>query len=381
MRLFPLLLSCLLAAPAAWAQTDRLGGRAPIQPFPSQSLSQPPMRAPVWTTVAPTIPMNDGVADGLLAAEPDSARRRQYARARVRSGLKVRLADSGESRDTVDYQLIDAQGRCVQSGPAPVRPRRQWTYDAQGRCIALLGLPDATQDYTVISSYSPALRRSRQEVLQRSGERTVVLEKQLYQSADTLLTEVVARPLTLGHTIYPEYFQRSLRRAVHPDTVLTLTSFYNTRRELTGSRADYSLYRRGRLLESGRLDLTAARTGTSQAAAPDYARALAQLRHDVGRHPQLRRRYDGRQRLLEQQTQHDDSPATRTLESTTVIKYTYNSLDQLIGAEMTVSSVRTPARSSYIVFSYLPNGLLQGETTNARTSRAVLYLYQYQYYE
>ena len=370
-----LLIGLLLTTAAARAQSDRSGGRFPaVSGLPSQTPAGRALPAPVRTTITPTIPMNNSVADGLLPVEPDSARRRQYARARVRSVLKTCLNQRGEPQDTLEYQVFDAQGRCLQAGPAPDQPRQQWTYNAQGQCTAQLGLPGAQQPYTVISTYNPALRRSRQEVLQRSGERTVVNEKQLYQSGDTLLTEVMAHPLTIGYTTYPEYFQRSLRGQVHPDTVLTLTSFYSARQELTGSRADYSLYQRGRLLESGRLALPAA-------AAPNYARALALLRHGAPRHPERRCRYDAHQRLIQQETWHGDNAATRTLETSVMIKYTYNALNQLIGAEKTVSSLSTPARSSYLVFSYLPNGLLLGETTNARTSRATFYRYQYQYYE
>ena len=121
----PLLLCFLLAARAGCAQSDRLGSRFPVQTYPSQALKPGALQPTSWTTIAPTIPMNNTVADGLLPVEPDSARRRQYARARVRAVLKTRLNQRGEPQDTLEYQLLDPQGRFLQTGPAPAHPRSQ----------------------------------------------------------------------------------------------------------------------------------------------------------------------------------------------------------------------------------------------------------------
>ncbi|GAA3922416.1 hypothetical protein [Hymenobacter algoricola] len=372
----------LLTLRAGQAQSPRFPGqgRTPVRPsYPSETLVEPQFLTRI--TIGPTVPGGHD-ADGSIAAEPDSSQRRQYARHRVRAVLKVRLNRRGEGQDTVETQTIDRQGRRTATGPR----RREWSYNAQGQCTALVEYPAADRPHTLITTYNPTLRRGRQEVLQPSGTRTVVSEKQLYQSADTLLTEVVGHSLAVGRYLYPAYYQRSIRLRPHPDTVLTLTGFYGPDHQLTGSRADYWLYRRGHLTESGRLELGRAAKAQHLKLPPGqtvplltYPQALAALRRGQGLQPQRRLSYDARQQLTRQEITVPLNQPGQVAQN--VMRYTYNSLGQLIGREASFSSIRAATQAAYTVFSYAPTGLLLGETSDARSSKPVFYRYLYQYYD
>ncbi|UOQ72416.1 hypothetical protein [Hymenobacter cellulosilyticus] len=297
----------------------------------------------------------------------------------MRTVLKTRLDKQGQVQDTVEYLAVDEQGRWTEVGRWQGQVHRQWSYNSNGQCTALVEHPYAARPYTVINTYNPALGRGHQEVLQRNGTHTVVQEKQLYQNGDTLLTEIKAHGLLVGNYYYPEYVQRSLRLVPHPDTMLTLTCFYDKNQHPTSYQFDYLLYQRGRLLETGKINPrklgSAANDTSAQKMGP--AQALAALRRGTGLQPQNRRFYDSQHRLI----RHEFTRAKDLRSSRAVINYTYNNLGQLIGRENSSVSAGVSIRSTYTVFSYSPTGLLTGETTNTGNGSPVFYRYQYQYYD
>lgn len=59
------------------------------------------------------------------------------------------------------------------------------------------------------------------------------------------------------------------------------------------------------------------------------------------------------------------------------MKFNYNAHNQLIGREQTTSSLFSPPKTTYSVYSYAPNGLLIGETADARSEKPIFYRYQY----
>ncbi|MCB2376112.1 hypothetical protein LGH70_00850 [Hymenobacter sp. BT635] len=358
-----------------WEQTQWQGYSRP-QPSPSQSARQIMMQ--------PSIPVD---SDGSIKTEPDSATRHLYVRNKVRSVLKIRLDQDGNAQDTVEYQAVDRQGRWLQVGTSRTKVRRQWSYNNQGQCTGLVEYPSATRPYTVINTYNPALQRGQQEVLLANGTRTIVSEKQLYRSADTVLTEIRGQALTVSQYVYPQYYQRSLRLVPHPDTVLSITCFYNGNQRPTSSQAHYLIHRRGALVESGNLTLPATakarptRHSVDIPAFPNPEQALATLRQGEALHPQRRHDYDQKNRLVRQEiTTPVEVGAQRHL-IRNVVHYTYNSLGQLIGRQGSLRAGSAPAQAAYSVFSYLPSGLLKGETTDARSAKPVFYQYQYEYYE
>ncbi|RYU84306.1 hypothetical protein [Hymenobacter persicinus] len=379
------MLALLLSPPAGRAQNPYPQNTYPSQ-FRQPIRSYGPAQSGLQSrsnriTIGPSIPIALQSADDLIIGEPDSARRRQYVQQRVRSVVKVRLDGRGQVQDTLEYQAFNEQGRATEAGTSPGRIRRQWSYNAQGHCTALVVLPATSQPYTFITSYHPGLRRGQQEVLQPNGTRTVVGERQLYQHADTLLTEAVGHNLLVGNHQYLDYYQRSLRLQPHPDTVLCLTGFYDQNKQLTGSRVDYLLYQAGQLTESGRLDLGQAAKAQPEAGGAagtvvpllSSHQALLALRRGSGRLEVRRSHYDARRRLIKQENLPQAGTSREVLN-------TYNSLDQLIGQQLVTSGISSPTRSAFTVYSYSPTGLLLGETTNARSSKPVFYRYLYQYY-
>lgn len=385
MRFIPLstlLLPGLLTAYSGYAQGSVLyqppiyqqQARAPLSP-PNQ-YQNPRYQASRQILVAPTIPID---TDGALKQEPDSATRRQYARHRVRNVLKTRLDKQGLVQDTVEYLTVDDQGRWTEVGRWQGQVHRQWSYNSNGQCTALVEHPYSARPYTVISTYNPALGRGHQEVLLRDGTHTLVQEKQLYQNGDTLLTEIKAHELVVGNYRYPRYLQHSLRLVPHPDTLLSLTCFYDENQRPSSYQFDYLLYQRGRLLETGKINSskissTGKDTGVEMMGP---AKALAALRRGTWLQPQERRFYDSRHRLIRQEfTRAKDLRAARS-----VIQYTYNNLGQLIGRENSYAGTGVRINSTYTVFSYSPTGLLTGETTNTGNGNPVFYRYQYQYYD
>ncbi|TGE21985.1 hypothetical protein E5K00_17170 [Hymenobacter aquaticus] len=390
MRFFPasaaLMLSILAAQPGyaqapslrqprLWEQTQ---WRLPHQAQPSP----PPTQTSIL--VQPIIPVD---ADGSIKVEPDSATRHLYARHKVRAVLKVRLNSEGQVQDTVEYQGVDPQGRWTQVGISPRRVRRQWSFNADGLCTALVEYAHPKRPYTVITTYNPSLGRGQQEVVQPDGKHDIVSEKRLYRSGDTLLTEIRGQALNVQHYFYPAYYQRSLRLSPHPDTVLSLTCFYNEKQEITSFQADYLLYRQGLLVENGKLNLPetsrakAVRYAPDATGFPDPGRLLAALRQGRGLHAQRRRFYDQQHRLIRQEINHSVHSGAREQLVRNVVHYTYNALGQLIGREGSLTTDSAPGRAGYAVFSYLPSGLLQGETTDARSAKPAFYRYQYEYYE
>ena len=114
---------------------------------------------------------------------------------------------------------------------------------------------------------------------------------------------------------------------------------------------------------------------------PDPGRLLAALRQGRGLHAQRRRFYDQQHRLIRQEISHSVRSGAREHLVRNVVHYTYNALGQLIGREGSLTTDLAPGRAGYAVFSYLPSGLLQGETTDARSAKPAFYRYQYEYYE
>lgn len=340
-------------------------------------------RMPRLITVQPTIPVG---TDGAIKTEPDTATRHLYARNKVRTVMKVRMNRKGEMEDTLEYQLVDRQGRWQEVGTGAATVQRQWSYNQAGQCTSLIEHPSRSRPYTVITTYNPALQRGQQEVLQPNGQRNIVSEKRLYYSGDTLMTEIKARELRVGQYSYPRYHQRSIRLVPHPDTVLSLTCFYNQNQQPTSYLAHYLFYRHGRLLESGQLNLKAASAQAQSVALPadgapvvGFAQVLATLRAGHGLELERSHRYDAQHRLIWQ-------GHTRTIGNTgqrvgNSASYTYNTLGQLLGREETLSSPTTASRTSYTVYSYSPQGLLSGETTNEQNSKVVFYRYLYLYYD
>ncbi|UOQ53262.1 hypothetical protein [Hymenobacter cellulosivorans] len=372
-----LLLPGLLTAYSGYVQGQMIYHPQLYQPQNFHQLYSPTQhQATRQIVVAPTIPID---ADGSIRPEPDSATRHQYVRHRVRSVLKTRLNKQGEVLDTIEYLTIDEQGRWTQVNTWKGQVQRQWSYNSAGQCTALIEHPRSARPYTVISTYNPALQRGHQEVLQRNGTHTLVQEKQLYHSGDTLLTEIKAHELQVGNYYYPKYVQRSLRLALHPDTTLSLTYFYNKDQQISSHQFDYLLYQRGRLFETGKITLPKPGPETKAAGAAMLApeQAVAALRRGTGLQPQNRRFYDSQRRLIREEfTKSNDSPSFRS-----TVRYTYNNLGQLIGRESGFTSAGASALSTYTVYSYLESGLLAGETTNARTGARTFYQYHYQYYD
>lgn len=356
----------------------RLSASESYQQFQSPA----PPRMSRLITVQPTIPVGP---DGAIKVEPDTATRRLYARHKVRAVMKVSLNRRGEVEDTLEYQTLDPQGRWQQVGTGTAMVLRQWSYNQAGYCTSLIEYPSLSRPYTVITTYNPALRHGQQEVLQANGQRSVVSEKRLYHSGDTLLTEIKAQALRVQQYVYREYHQRSIRLLPHPDTVLSLTCFYDQSQQPTSYQANYVFYRRGRLRESGKLNLASpapAQSVTFPAARPgstSFARVLAMLRAGYGLQPERRHYYDTQNRLLRQET--TSLAGTTGPRAETIVYYTYNSLGQLLARQERLTLPLSAPRTTYTVYSYSPQGLLSGETTNVQGAKAVFYRYLYLYYD
>ncbi|WP_460611658.1 hypothetical protein [Hymenobacter seoulensis] len=329
--------------------------------------------------------------DGPIQVDPDSLTRNLFRQAKVRSVHTVRLTEEGEVRDTVTYQEIDRFGRYTRvDRKLSPELHRQWSYDAQGRCTSLITYPTSSWRHTVIYTYNPDLHRGIQEVIKANGTRTTISEVKLEQRADTLLTEFISHGIPLGNSTILNRESRDLtmRYTPHPDTVLVLKYNYNGLGKLEWSGALYNFSRRGRLLEVGSLDLRDVAKvqkvkyeAGNVAPLLSYAQVLSALRHKQGfySYPRQRWTYDSNNRVATQQTW---TRINRTGQfATTIVKYTYNSANQIISHEQSTSSVYSPAKKTYSVFSYLPNGLLLRETSDARSEKPAFYRYEYQYYE
>ncbi|MCB2407148.1 hypothetical protein [Hymenobacter lucidus] len=389
MRL-PLLLSLFVLSGLA-AGSEQAYGQVPMgrnQPPPPPSESYQLLQSPAQArmarliTVQPTIPVGP---DGAIRAEPDTATRHLYARHKVRAVMKVRINRRGEVEDTLEYQTVDRQGRWQQVGTGPASVQRQWAYNQNGHCTSLVEYPSPNRPYTVVTTYNPALEQGQQEVLQANGQHNVVSEKRLYHSGDTLLTEIKARALRVQQYQYPQYHQRSIRLVPHPDTVLSLTCFYDQSQQPTSYQVNYLLYRHGRLRESGKLNLaTMARARsiglpTDQPGVMSCAQMLATLRAGYGLEPERRHYYDAQHRLIRQEITSPVGTTGQTVQ--TIVYYTYNNLGQLLGRQERLSVPMAAPRTTYTVYSYFPQGLLSGETTNVQGAKAVFYRYFYLYYQ
>jgi hypothetical protein len=386
-------------------------------PQPGQPPSVSAAAVPQPVQVPPSPPeLDDPTA--ILVIQPAPATRQLYAQQRVRSVLKVRLDDEGQVRDTVEYQKVDAQGRrtlLCHYGPN-WQERRQWSYDTDGNCTSLVIHPVPGRAFTTIYTYNPDLGRGRCEVLQTNGRRTTVCELQRRQLGDTLLTEARLRALTAGRYHFaPSGYRRNWRFALGPDTLLTLVGRYSPRGRLQSTQLQYRLLQNGQPRETGVVDVRQAirkyrrRTAAQLPAEQLPFRQLALLLRGT---PGCFKAtdlfyYDDRQRLAEQQqilpvtylspptfAVHNPVTVRTSITSTRSHNYTpagppavraltvntYNNLDQLIGQQRRLLDSRAANPQSYVVFSYQPDGLPAGETTNHR-GQPVFYRYQYQYYE
>ncbi|MCC2546609.1 hypothetical protein LJY25_09155 [Hymenobacter sp. BT175] len=341
-------------------------------------------------TSAAQVPSEAAAAEpgGPIPLEPDSVTRHLFSSNRVRAVLKVRLDAEGEVRDTVAFQEVDARGRFteVRYRQAP-RLHRQWSYDAKGRCTAQVTQPSTTAPYTFIHTYNPALRLGSQQVLRPNGNTTTLCEESVIQQGDSLVIETRIQAMLMGTGISNRKSRQvSIRYAPHPDTILTLHYGYSAQEQLVSATASYGFSREGHLLEVGQLDLQqAARAQKVKTAAGQLAprftvrQALHGLRRGRFLYPRQRWVYNHQGRVVEQSIMTRLSRDGQV--ATTLIKYSYNSLGQLIGREQSTSSVYSPPKAAYYVFSYAPNGLLLGETSDARSEKPMFYRYLYQYYE
>ncbi|SNC66944.1 hypothetical protein SAMN06265337_1783 [Hymenobacter gelipurpurascens] len=325
---------------------------------------------------------------GPIRVEPDSIARNLLVRNRVRSVVKVRLDDEGAVRDTVSLQLVDPSGRYTRIDQL-LNPQlhREWSYDEKGRCTSLVTHPTSYQPFTLIYSYNPALQKGLQQALKPNGKSIPLSEVQLQQRGDTLLTETRTHTLLAnGSLLNFESRRLSRRYSPHPDTVLILAYNYSAIGQLVSTAFNYSVSRQGQPIEIGRLDMEMAAKLQKVKVAPKQAapqltpaQALQVLRQGKAVYPQFRWRYDAQQRIVGQEmTPRLNKQGQGT---TTQLEYTYNSLNQLIGRQQITSSIYTPSATAFTVYSYAPNGLLLGETSDARSEKPIFYRYQYQYYE
>lgn len=338
--------------------------------------------------VAQSVPVGADEPVGLFAISPDSVTRNLYRRTRVRSIAKVRLDDEGDVRDTVSYQELDTAGRFLRLDDyLPPHAHQKWGYDEQGHCVSLVLYPTPNVVYSYIFNYNPELGRSTHQGLRPNGKLFTISETTLEQRADTLIKETRTQRTLTGEAVTGlKAYQRSTRYTPHPDTVLLLHSRYAYSGELLNSTATYRLSRQGRLYETGELDLAkAARLQKINAFMKfksktlTYTQLVSAMRHTQGLVPRQWWRYDIRNRVV----QHTNRQRLdqRGQFSEAVTKYSYNTSNELIGRELTVFGLQIPTQTSYTVFSYLPSGLLHGETSNARSEKPVFYRYLYQYYE
>jgi hypothetical protein len=325
---------------------------------------------------------------GLLTISPDSVTRNLYKRTRVRSIAKVRLNGEGDVRDTVSYQEVDTAGRFLRLDTyLPPHAHQQWSYDAQGHCVSLVLYPTPNSVYSYIFNYNPELGSSTHQGLRPNGKLFTISETTLEQRADTLIKETRTQRTLTGEAVTGlKAYQRITRYTPHPDTVLLLHSWYAYSGQLLSNTATYRLSRQGRLYETGELDLAkAARLQKISAFIKfkiktlTYHQLVSAMRQTQGIIPRQWWRYDIHNRVVQHTNRQRLNQQGQFSE--TMTRYSYNSIHQMIGSEITTFGLQTPTQTSYTVFSYLPSGLLQGETSNARSEKPVFYRYLYQYHE
>jgi hypothetical protein len=320
-----------------------------------------------------------------LQPEPDTATQNLFARHRVRSVLRLRLDENGQVQDTVGYQEVDRQGRWLvrASGTPEARTRRQWSYNERGQCLTILDSPSPLRPFRTRYNYNPEQRQGVQQALLADGSHVNLGEVQIYQHADTILTQLAVHAVRIqGRPYGLDLLTRTFTYAPHPDTLLTLSYHYDPRGRPVFSQALYRLHRQGRLREEGELDLRKAAkllpAGTRADGSPMLLALRQQLRGGQDRQVRNQYYYDGRGRL----SRHEQTvPGRRGTTKLTTRRFTYNSLNQLIGREETTEHDFSVSSTVYEVFSYSPEGLIVGETNNARSTAPTFYRYQYQFYE
>lgn len=341
------------------------------------------------TAAAQAPPEAETQINGPILVEPDSITRHLFARTRVRSVVKIRLNGEGELRDTVAYQEIDPLGRALRADIylSPQR-RRQWSYDAQGRCTSVVAHPTASQPYTYIYSYNPSLRRGAQQMVRPNGNSITLNEIELQQRGDTLFSENQLHGIVVGNSTFVkrESRHRSLGFTPHPDTTLVLNYAYNTLGKLESATISYRLSRRGQLLEIGHFDMPKVAKLYRVKPAPGLtvpvltaAQALAALRRGQGLRYQHRWFYNAQGRVERQETR---TPLAQDGQfAITTTQFSYDAQGMLLSRAHTTQSLYSPPKTAYSVYSYSPTGLLLGETSDARSEKPTFYRYQYSYYE
>ncbi|MET4106121.1 hypothetical protein ABIB60_001469 [Hymenobacter sp. UYP22] len=324
----------------------------------------------------------------LISLSPDSVTRNLYQRTRVRTVVKVRLDEEGAIRDTVSYREIDRAGRFLWLFDYTFpQAQQQWSYDEQGHCTALVLHPTPGKANTDILAHNPRLGRSSHQLLKPHGQLLTISETTLLKQADTLLSEThILRTLTGDAVLGTATHKRAWRYSPHPDTVLLLHAQYSHTGNLLATKVLYRLSRQGIPHEDGELNLAKiVRLGklpvsaTSASRQPTYRQLVQALRHTQGLVPRQWWRYDAQNRLV-QYTSRQRIGQTNQF-STVTTSYVYNREDQLIGREHATVSRHSSTRTAYAVYSYLPSGLLLGETSHIHSTRPTFYRYLYQYYD
>jgi hypothetical protein len=321
-------------------------GWAPAAPvaaqavFPGQNISPArllPMRAesPYFTQLKMGRPYE---------YRPDSVARRLLAQYRVRTILKVRLDQEGRAQEIISHQRLDRAGNLLPDLPAAEPAASPAAVAAPGPAL-------------------PAVRTRESGMPLRSG---------------------AGRP-------GPVTRQRAERSqfSPHPDTVVTLVRSYSPQGQPELHSATYRLFAAGRITDMGQLDIkrllkAQRKAAPEQQAAAGYAHIRRALATGRGRKSQHRWFYDAQHRLVREEVDQPVGPnafGNVPQELNTVVRYTYNHQGQLIGRQESVSAITIPAQVTYTVFSYSPEGLVQGETCSTNATRPVFYRYQYEYYD
>ncbi|OON67998.1 hypothetical protein [Hymenobacter sp. CRA2] len=340
----------------------------------------PPLRSN-WTPEAASVsgtPIAYAKPARPVGFQPDSTARRLLALHRVKAVTKVQLDEQGKVKDIVNQYEVDAAGN-VMGSAEDEQPRtgrrfktfmpneRQKIYYSPGEPnpIVLPARPNNREDMPA-STLAQALRTQDGP----AGD-SVRLSNRKYPSAVPGMRPIARQQETF---------------APHPDTTLYFRYEGPDNGQLRLISVTYLLQRQGRPMEVGELALGRIRKGLGEAdkaaeQAPQYGVARRLLRSGRGREVLHRWLYDQRMLLVREEINTRllmpqlNASMPQTLN--TVVLYTYNNLQQLIGRTETISSVQIPARTTYITYSYSPQGLLVGETTNSSSSKPVFYSYQY----
>ncbi|GAB2969573.1 hypothetical protein GCM10027048_45560 [Hymenobacter coalescens] len=373
LRYAALLLAGLGAAPGAAAQQFLARGPRPLLPHFAHAQDR---NASLYIRAS---------RPALVA--PDAAYKRVLARNGVKAVLKVRLNSAGQVTDTVGGQQFDPQGQLLRTWLATGRtaylPTAYKTPMAGTRRVvrtpAPADLTTAPRAMTRPTASAPAE--------QLAPDESHVAEE-LPSPTDSVLTYIQV-PIRTKAGVTGHYHR--FRYAPHPDTMLYLQYSATADGRLRFSAARYGLLKSRRPVEAGRITARQAQRQAAQIAANpqrSIADAFAPMLHAVrgrqGLEPYQQWRYNNKGQLVHEEAAIKlnayQAGTSMPQVVTTKINYTYNSLGQLIGRQETFAAVRMPTRTAYRVFSYLPSGLLAGETSKDTNDEPIFYRYQYEYY-